>query len=153
MSATDAQTMIANARKYARDEQRARVKAVKLECNNIMKVSKDKYVPVDEVEGGTLRDSGYVNTPTVDSNGTVTCQMGYAAPGSGAEAYGLATHEHPSKYSPPSWRNIRNVKGQFRAVHFTRGGPQYLARPLMDAENGMAGRIASVMYFELLRKS
>jgi hypothetical protein len=51
------------------------------------------------------------------------------------EDYAVVVHETPSGFDPPTW--------QGKEVKFTRGGPKYLERPLMEAENGMIDRIAA----------
>lgn len=49
--------------------------------------------------------------------------------------HAVAVHETPSGFDPPTWEG--------KEVHFTRGGPKYLERPLLEAENGLVQRIAA----------
>lgn len=90
------------------------------QAQKIMAVSKEKYVPVDL---GPLKASGKVHPPTYVGR-SCTVELSY---GDAAMAYALAVHEHPSKYSPPSWQGVQ--------VQFSPSGtgPKYLERPLMDA--------------------
>jgi hypothetical protein len=110
--------------------------ALRIEGELVMTDSKKNYVPVDE---GVLKNSGFVDDP--ERKGVeVSVTLGF---GGAASAYALAVHEHPSRHSPPSWRNVRDERGRFRAVQFhPRGrGPKYLEKPLMNAVPGMANRI------------
>jgi len=95
----------------------------------IMTRSKNEFVPV---EFGVLRDSGHVNPPTRERT-AVRVTMAY---GGAAAAYAIAVHEHPSRFSPPSWQGV--------TVHFASGrGPKYLERPLFEAVRTLAEDLAA----------
>ncbi len=100
------------------------------EGETIMTASK-RITPVAP-DGGTLRASGFVEQPKVSKN-AVTVELGF---GGAAKAYALAVHEHPSKHSPPSWKN---------GVTWNVGGPKYLERPVNEAEQGFGKRVAKEM--------
>lgn len=103
--------------------------ALYLEAEHILRDSKDNYVPVDE---GTLRDFGHVTKPE-RSGLDITLKIVY---GGAASPYALAIHEHPSKYSPPSWQGKEiNFSPQGR-------GPKYLEKPFNEALPGMSARLA-----------
>jgi hypothetical protein len=108
------------------------------EAEFVMTDSKQHYVPVAEVRGGTLRGGGYVKPP-VRTGRTIRVELGY---GGAAAAYALAIHEHPSPHSPPSWRGV--------TVHFhpTGHGPKYLERPLMKHVAVLAPRAARDLSLE-----
>ena len=89
------------------------------EGEEIMTKSK-RVVPVDL---GTLRASGFVDTPVVRS-GVVTVTLGY---GGAAKAYALIQHE-AMDYNHPG-----------------QGGPKYLERPVNEAESGFGKRVAKEM--------
>lgn len=121
--------------------QRARFAASILSAaRDILTDSQDHYVPVDK---GDLSASGYVDPlfgNSTTASDLIAVSIGYAPPGTPEAAYALAVHEHPSRYSPPSWRNVRDRKtGQFRRVQFhpSGHGPKYLELPLRAA----AGRL------------
>lgn len=115
-----------------RDISKRLARAVKLEAEYIMTVSKREYVPVDL---GTLRASGKVDAPVID-NGYITVGMHF---GDAASAYALTIHEHPSPHDPPSWNGV--------TVRFKPGdrGPKYLEIPLKAAIPGMNVRIAKAI--------
>jgi hypothetical protein len=135
---TGTKEMIAAARRLQTSIRHATIKAVKSEGVKVLKVAKTR-TPKDK---GMLRASGYVNTPVVGGNGAVSCEIGFGAPGSGAEDYALAVHEHPSSHSPPSWLASSMDSGGHQ-VKFTVGGPKFLESALTDAEFGMKDRIAA----------
>jgi len=93
-------------------------RALKEEAEAIMTTSKQKFVPVALVGGGTLRDSGFVEDP-VTRGSKISVTLGY---GGFAKAYALAIHEHPSKSSPPTWKG--------KELNFNVGGVKYLERPM-----------------------
>lgn len=98
----------------------------------IMADSKENYVPVDV---GVLQSSGHVELPVIDGR-DITVTMGF---GGSASAYALAIHEHLSEHSPRSWRVAEQTGA---GVHFSKGGPKYLERPLMAAERTFLDDIA-----------
>ena len=110
--------------------------ALYAEANSIMTKSK-RLCPVAP-DGGTLRASGYVGKPQRSFGGKITIEVGY---GGAAADYAVATHEHLSEHSPPSW---------VQAEMFGRGiqwnadgtGPKYLEIPVNEAQADMAARIA-----------
>jgi len=51
--------------------------------------------------------------------------------------HALAVHEHPSKYSPPSWDGVE--------VKFTKGGPKFLERALNEHEGEMLKALSGVL--------
>lgn len=121
--------------------------ALKIEAEMIMTRSKRDFVPVDL---GTLRSSGFVNSPERKGQ-TVVVTLGY---GGAASAYALSVHERPSEHDPPSWKanplhffeeaHTRVHGGVGGSVTFspTGRGPKYLERPLKEAVAGMRQRVA-----------
>lgn len=112
----------------ARRDMSARMEsAVKEEAGAIMQRSRDEFAPRDT--GTLIADSGV----DVQREGdTVTATLWYGrGPASG---YAVATHETPSEHDPATWQGV--------AVQFKQGGPKYLERPTMDAEDGFAQRVA-----------
>ncbi len=105
-------------------------KALREEAEEIMRQSKNKFVPIDV---GTLKGSGFVND-VVRKGKDISVVLGF---GGDAEAYALAVHEHPSGASPPSWGD--------KPVNFKRGGPKYLSKPMDEAVPGMDDRIAKTV--------
>lgn len=101
--------------------------AVKYEAETIMTRSNEVFAPRDK--GGLIADSG---VDVVRDGNDVTATLWYGR-GEAAD-YAVATHETPSEHDPPTWKGI--------PVTFTHGGPQYLSRPVMDAEEGFADRVA-----------
>ncbi len=96
-----------------------------LEAQLIMTEAK-KLTPVDQ---NPLRSSGHVKRPKITrTKAEVTLGFGGAA-----SAYALAIHEHPSRHSPPSWKD---------GASFTSGGPKYLERPVKEAKKGFGRRVA-----------
>lgn len=106
-------------------------------AQKIMADSKEHYVPVDL---GPLKSSGHVNPPSYVGR-TVTVELTY---GDAASAYALAVHEHPSKYSPPSWQGAQ--------VTFSPSGtgPKYLEKPLMAAVPTLPAELAKDLNLEKL---
>lgn len=112
-------------------------KILKQEGDKIMVSSKESFVPKDL---GVLANDGIVANPEFKGKG-VRVRMGY---GRIAKAYAVATHEHPSQHSPPSWK---------QGVNFNVGGPKYLEKPLRLAANGMGARIAKKLRQFLIRNA
>jgi len=104
-------------------------------AQRIMADSKENYVPVDL---STLKNSGQVSPPYYLGR-QVTVELSY---GGAAAAYALAVHEHPSKYSPPSWQGVQ--------VTFSPSGtgPKYLERPLMAAVSTLPADLAKDLNLE-----
>ena len=102
--------------------------ALREEAEDVMRRSITEFIPIDE---STLKDSGFVND-VVRRGNDLSVTMGF---GQDASAHALATHETPSQYDPRSWKG--------KTVKFKRGGRKYLERPLMEATQGMGGRIAN----------
>jgi hypothetical protein len=98
--------------------------ALRTEAEHIMAESKNR-VPFDT---GTLSGSGRV-FPTEVRRGRVSVELGY---GGAASAYALAVHEHPSEHSPRSWSGT---------VNFSKSGPKFLERPVMEAAAGFGSRV------------
>ena len=91
--------------------------ALYLEGNVIMTRSKDVFVPVDQ---GPLRGSGFVETPEYSAH-EASVTLGY---GGVARKYALIQHENMDFNHP----------GQ--------GGPKYLERPVLEAQQGLHTRLA-----------
>lgn len=104
-------------------------------AQGIMADSKEHYVPVDL---GTLKSTGKVHPPEYLGR-QVTVALTY---GDAATAYALAVHEHPSKYSPPSWQGTQ--------VTFSPSGtgPKYLEKPLMAAVPTLPHELAADLNLE-----
>lgn len=116
------------------------------EANQIMRKSKDNYVPVD---WANLKNSGVVEFPKIEGN-VVTLRLGF---GDAAAPYALAVHEHPSVASPPSWQGkaigeILSVRGRVPWSLDGRG-PKYLERPFKEALKGMDERLGAKVEYEL----
>lgn len=107
-----------------RKSQRALAKSLYQEAQVIMRFSKQQ-VPVEK---GTLKNSGAVESPVTDSDGTISVRMGY---GGAAGAYALVQHE-----------NL-----QFR--HPRGGNAKFLERPLLAAMPGLTQRIGNRLKAEL----
>jgi len=107
------------------------------QAQKIMADSKEHYVPVDL---GALKSSGKVGRPVYEGR-KVYVELSY---GDAASAYALAVHEHPSKYSPPSWQGT--------VVQFSPSGtgPKYLERPLMKAAPTLGAEVARDLNLERL---
>lgn len=107
--------------------------AMNFEAELILADSKDNYVPVGTVQGGTLRASGFIiKAVLIDGNIIVVIAYGGAA-----SAYALAIHEHESGHSPRTWKGVE--------LTFSRPGTgvKYLEIPLRTAQSGLAERLAS----------
>jgi hypothetical protein len=125
-----AQDLINKLREIERNIYQGVRRGMVAEGEAIMKRSKDEFAPKDK---GDLIASGKV---TLIEDGTVEglkVVLSYGNQSTGV--YPLVVHETPSGYDPPTWEG--------KEVQFTQGGPQYLSRPLFEAENGMIERIAS----------
>lgn len=107
--------------------------ALYAEAQAIMRDSKDRFVPVDE---GVLRASGGVDLPQFKGR-EISVRLYF---GGAASAYAAAVHEHPSVYSPPSWR------GKAVQFHPEGRGPKYLWTPMKLRMRGMAGRISARIF-------
>jgi hypothetical protein len=106
--------------------------ALYVEAELIKTRSQKEFVPVDL---GPLRSSGHVQPPRRKGREIeVTIAFGgVSAP------YALAIHEHPSQYSPPSWRG--KSEGEINWSPKGRG-PKYLEKPLNEALKDMDARLA-----------
>lgn len=102
-----------------------------LEASDILYRSQHEFVPIDE---GDLFDSGKV-TITENGKNLDNLQVTISYGDNKTAARAVAVHETPSGYDPPTW--------QGKEITFTTGGPKYLERPLLDAENGMIQRHAT----------
>lgn len=128
--------MRAKLRRLAEKFPRLVESALYVEANIIMTKSK-RLCPVAP-DGGILRSSGMVHKP-VRKGTNISVTMSY---GGAANPYALAVHEHPSEYSPYSWRVAEmNGKGINWSVDGT--GPKFLEQPINDAYPGMAGNLAA----------
>lgn len=96
-------------------------------------MTKSKRVTPVAPDGGTLRNSGFVDKPKVKGD-IVTVELGF---GGAAKAYATAVHETPSKHDPPSWVG--------KKVKFNVGGPKFLQNPTEEAEKGFGKRIGRTM--------
>lgn len=112
--------------------------ALEREAEAIAERSRDEFVPVGE---GALRDSIRVEKSRVEQGRTETGQWTEGADlvvrviaGGPEIPHAVAAHETPSEFDPPSWEG--------KTVQFKTGGHKYLERPLLEAENGLASRIA-----------
>ena len=107
--------------------------ALKRWAEKVKTDSVEHYVPTDK---GTLKNSA--RTTLTPRRLQVNISFGGQA-----KDYAIVVHEHPSAFSPGSWKN---------GVHFTTGGPKYLERPLLAAVSTAARDIAKDMNLEgLLR--
>lgn len=112
--------------------------ALEKEAEEIARRSRDEFVPVGE---GTLRDSIRVESARVEQGRTETGKWTEGADlvvrviaGGPNIEHTVAVHEYPSEFNPPTWEGTE--------VQFRTGGPQFLLRPLLEAENGLVNRIA-----------
>jgi hypothetical protein len=92
--------------------------ALLVEGEQIMKRSKDEFVPIDI---GTLEASGFVDMPEREGETGVSVTLGY---GGAAAAYALIQHERTDFHHP----------GQ--------GQAKYLEQPMLEAHKGMGERTA-----------
>lgn len=112
--------------------------ALEKEAEAIAERSRNEFVPVGE---GTLRDSIRVESARVEQGRTETGQWTEGADlvvrvvaGGPEISHAVSVHETPSEFDPPTWEG--------KTVQFTKGGSKFLERPLLEAENGLASRIA-----------
>lgn len=112
--------------------------ALEKEAEEIARRSRDEFVPVGE---GTLRDSIRVEKARVEQGRTEIGQWTEGADlvvrvvaGGPEISHAVSVHETPSEFDPPTWEG--------KTVQFTKGGSKFLERPLLEAENGLAARIA-----------
>lgn len=97
--------------------------APEIEAKAVRKASKpvfalsQKLVPLDR---GPLRGSAKVATAA--KGDTITTFISYGHPGSRAEKYAQAVHEHPSEHSPLSWKG--DVHWQQRSSRRAPGSPR-----------------------------
>ena len=110
------------------------------EAEAIAEKSRNEVVPVDS---GALRDTIHVSKGQLSQGRN---QLGQFTEGAAIEIvisaggdlpYALAVHEHPSEHDHPSWQGVN--------VNFNPPGhgPKFIERPLNEAIQGMAERIAS----------
>lgn len=97
--------------------ERSAAQALYIEGNDIMTDSKANFVPVDI---GTLRGSGFVENPVIDS-GRIVVEIGYGGP---AESYALEQHERID-------------------YHHKVGQAKYLETPMNQAAKGLDDRLAA----------
>lgn len=108
------------------------------EAEAIAQRSKDEFVPVDS---GKLRDSIQVISSLEQGRSekgqfTESADISVTISAGGPDVpHAVAVHETPSDHDPPTWEG--------KEIKFTRGGPKYLERPLLEAENGLIERIAA----------
>jgi hypothetical protein len=108
------------------------------EAEAIVKRAKEEFVPVDS---GKLRDSiqvvsGVEQGRSEKGQFTSSADISVAVSAGGQDVpHAVVVHETPSGFDPPTWEG--------KEIKFTRGGPKYLERPLLEAENGMVNRIAA----------
>lgn len=103
--------------------------------------ARNEFVPVGL---GKLRDSIHVEKARVEQGRTETGQYTERADlvvrvvaGSPDIDHAVSVHETPSEYDPPTWRGVD--------VKFKVGGAKYIEKPLLEAENGLAERLAGKM--------
>lgn len=100
------------------------------EGEDIMYRSQHEFVPIDE---GDLFNSGQI-TVVEEGRDIDKLEVVLSYGDEKTNAYAIVVHETPSGYDPPTWKG--------KEVQFETGGPQYLSKPLFEAENGMIERIA-----------
>jgi len=116
------------------DEQRLKQKQfIRLEAEGVATNSKQNFVPVDL---SVLMNS--IQVGDVEEKGN-TLQVAISAGGPAID-YAVAVHEHPSGFSPPSWKAASSV-----TFSPSGRGPKYLERPLLNAVKGMSRRLAEFM--------
>jgi hypothetical protein len=120
-----------NLRAYADQARAAAGVALHEEARAIEEVSVTQYVPVDL--GGLRRDHAFVDEAAKVEGSKVSVTFGYRGP------YAAAVHENPRAGKTggvsPSGRRYKHWA--------TTGGWKFLELPLLQAENGMLGRLAS----------
>ena len=99
-------------------------KAVYREAEEVMRDSKENYVPVVT---GTLRRSGFVQPPEVGPGG-FSVRLGYGGP---AAPYAFAVHENPNAGQSAKGSRV----GQWK----------YLEQPLMQAQEKIRRAITSAI--------
>lgn len=100
------------------------------EGEEILYRSQHEFVPIDEGDLFNSAKMAVIEDGTVEGLQVV---LSYGDEKTGM--YALTVHETPSGHDPPTWKG--------KEVKFDTGGPQYLSKPLFEAENGMIERIAS----------
>lgn len=103
-------------------------------AEGVMTRAKREFIPVAP-DGGQLRGSGWVDEPK-RTRRTFRVEFGFGGP---SVPYALAVHEHPSKYSPPSWSGKSAAQIQWNV---SGTGVKYLEKPLMEALRTMARDLA-----------
>lgn len=103
----------------------------------IMTLSKDDYVPVDQ---GILRGSGFVNEPVIET-AQISVTLGFGGP---AEAYALIQHEdltyhHPPKDPKHDKHRIENMEASPLA------GSKYLERPMLLKAGELPARVGPIV--------
>lgn len=144
--------MLRQLRRMASKVPSVAAQALYLEGQRVMRQSQEHFVPVGHYPGGgggTLKNSGKVDTPQRGNEVTGGAELGLTGKdwvvrlsyGGGAQAYALAVHEHLSGHSPYSWRKAEE-EGRPVKFRLPRTGPKYLERPLNAAKIGLSERIA-----------
>lgn len=128
---SDVQKLLDEIRKAQRDIYTGIRSGMIAEGEAVMKRSNEEFAPKDE--GDLIAESGITVVEEGQNLDKLQVTLHYG--GEKSSAYVLPTHEHPGGYDPPTW--------QGKEVQFKTGGPQYLSKPLLEAENGMIERIAS----------
>jgi len=135
--------MMAKLRRIAAEMPNKVGAALYMEANLIMTRAKREFVPVNL---GILLGTGDVDR-YVEEPGGIYVLLHFGGP---SAPYALAVHEHPSAFSPPSWEG-KPIEG----IHSVRTGepwsldgrgPKFLERPLMEAAEGLAGRLAKALH-------
>jgi hypothetical protein len=96
---------------------------------------------LENAQAITPEDTGaLVNSGEVKVTGDLKVQISFGD--AATAAYVLAVHEHPSEHDPPSWVG--------KDVHFTKGGPQFLVQPMLDAIQTLPKDLADDLHLEHL---
>ena len=141
--------------------------APEIEAKAVRKASKpvfalsQKLVPLDL---GPLRGSAKIATAA--KGDTITSFISYGHPGSGAEKYARAVHEHPSEHSPDAWgddvrwqqrsspRPFGATKGPWRsgvvgARNVKSRGPKFLERAINNSRGSFSREVGQEIMRQL----